>query len=96
MIPSACEFSSPIDAFNPDYKQYPKFRQAEALSFTQEAGDLFHHSYRLVSPGEESHQNPLRSRYYEYTRFCSLKIPHSAIKVPTVEPPVSDHPKCQV
>ena len=41
VLPSACEFSSPIDAFNPDYKQYPKFRQAKAISFTQEAGDHF-------------------------------------------------------
>ena len=41
VLPSACVFSSPIDAFNPDYKQYPKFRQAKAISFTQEAGDLF-------------------------------------------------------
>lgn len=36
-----CVFSSPIDAYNPDYKKYPKFRQAKAISFTQEAGDLF-------------------------------------------------------
>ena len=37
----ACLFSSPVDAYNPDYKQYPKFRKAKAISFTQEAGDLF-------------------------------------------------------
>lgn len=31
---------SPMDAYNPDYKQYPKFQQARAISFTQEAGEL--------------------------------------------------------
>lgn len=35
------KYNSPIDAYNPDYKKYPKFRQAKAISFTQEAGDLF-------------------------------------------------------
>lgn len=49
------KYNSPIDAFNPDYKQYPKFRRAQAISFTQQAGDLliiptgwFHQAYNPV------------------------------------------------
>lgn len=49
------KYNSPIDAFNPDYQQYPKFQRAKAISFTQEAGELliiptgwFHQAYNLV------------------------------------------------
>ena len=31
---------SPIDTYVPDYNQYPEFRQARAISFTQEAGEI--------------------------------------------------------
>lgn len=49
------KYNSPIDAFKPDYQQYPKFQRAKAISFTQEAGELliiptgwFHQAYNLV------------------------------------------------
>lgn len=49
------KYNSPMDAYNPDYKQYPKFQQARAISFTQEAGELliiptgwFHQAYNRV------------------------------------------------
>ena len=29
-----------MDAFNPDYKRFPEFRKARAISFTQEAGEI--------------------------------------------------------
>lgn len=33
-------FCSPIDAYNPDDKQFPAFKQARDISFTQEAGEI--------------------------------------------------------
>lgn len=34
------KYNSPVDAFYPDFKQFPKFRQAQAISFTQEPGEI--------------------------------------------------------
>ncbi|XP_068706537.1 uncharacterized protein [Montipora foliosa] len=46
------KYNSPMDAFNPDYKRFPEFRKARAISFTQEAGEIliiptgwFHQAY---------------------------------------------------
>lgn len=57
-------FCSPIDAFNPDYKQYPKFRRAQAISFTQQAGDL------LIIPTGWFHQvNKTITRHNSFYRI---------------------------
>lgn len=51
------KYNSPIDAYNPDFKKFPEFRQARAISFTQEAGEL------LIIPTGWFHQafNPVET-----------------------------------
>jgi hypothetical protein len=37
---------SPIDAYNPDLKKYPKFSKARGMSFEQNPGELL-----IIPPG---------------------------------------------
>ena len=39
-------YYSPIDAYNPDLKKYPKFSKAQAISFEQNPGELL-----IIPPG---------------------------------------------
>ena len=40
------KYNSPIDAYNPDLKKYPKFSEARAISFEQNPGELL-----IIPPG---------------------------------------------
>ncbi|CAB3983835.1 F-box At1g78280-like, partial [Paramuricea clavata] len=40
------KYNSPIDAYNPDLKKYPKFSKARAISFEQRPGELL-----IIPPG---------------------------------------------
>lgn len=49
------KYNSPIDTYVPDYKLYPQFKKARAITFTQEAGEIliiptgwFHQAYNPV------------------------------------------------